>query len=327
MTAKRKQTERLKAGFLRHLAQTAGNVLRSCQASGLSRATALRHYENDPNFRAKWGKAALGELENDTKIKLENARTSGGVFPNSKKVTKSNISNISDDFNDIPTLENDTNSILEKPRTEHQEKPDLFNSETAANSNSELIAESQKTRSTEKTIESPVIVEDNADFDAEKKSQKPHFITASGDTKNSTKAYIPANDENVTKRNIPNASGGDFEDFLKLENDTNLRLEKIRLSSDSEMTQNARTALSIKKGNSAQSAHSIKKGNDKKTEHSEHSIKKETPPENSADDLIFNSLTSSLRNDAKAARPPAGIPAAALGYFQKILSESGASGD
>ena len=62
MTKKQKRIERLKELFLRQLVNTGGNVLQSCELSGLARNTALRHKAKDAGFREKWGKVAKGEL-------------------------------------------------------------------------------------------------------------------------------------------------------------------------------------------------------------------------------------------------------------------------
>jgi len=61
MTKKQKQTEKLKNIFLSHLQQTKGNVLRSCELSGLPRNTALRHRKKDVAFRRDWESAVAGE--------------------------------------------------------------------------------------------------------------------------------------------------------------------------------------------------------------------------------------------------------------------------
>ena len=60
MTKKQRQIEVLKAAFLHYLAETGGNVLRSCERSGLARNTALRHKAKDPAFAEKWYKIESG---------------------------------------------------------------------------------------------------------------------------------------------------------------------------------------------------------------------------------------------------------------------------
>ena len=70
---KRKQTEILKAAFLHHLAETGGNVLRSCELSSLARNTALRHRAKDPAFAEKWRK-----IKPEKKLDRLNAKSKSG---------------------------------------------------------------------------------------------------------------------------------------------------------------------------------------------------------------------------------------------------------
>lgn len=66
---KKKIIASLKITFLHYLAETRGNVLRSCELSGLARNTALRHREKDANFREKWDSVLSGKSSTTEEIK------------------------------------------------------------------------------------------------------------------------------------------------------------------------------------------------------------------------------------------------------------------
>lgn len=129
MTKKQKRIERLKELFLRQLVNTGGNVLQSCELSGLARNTALRHKAKDANFSEKWGKAAKGKLIPNESVSTDGENETKPFLFDGKNLRNPKIpetvSNVDSEQSELP-LKRIKFSAERLMFLESQFKPDLM---------------------------------------------------------------------------------------------------------------------------------------------------------------------------------------------------------
>lgn len=143
MTEKQRQTEQLKAEFLHYLAETGGNVLKSCKLSGLPRNTAFRHKEKDSAFAEKWDKIASGENQE----KPSNLDGGNGTDRAAEKFTKAYIPDAEKQEKARIIAKKNTReyghkkeaAMLEKASVEKQEKTRTIEAENTYSENPIII--------------------------------------------------------------------------------------------------------------------------------------------------------------------------------------------
>lgn len=181
MTEKQLRTEKLKFEFLNQLRETGGNVLRSCEIVGASRATMLRHYEKDDQFREKWDSAVKGELiqKDVNSILINQAKPS--TFDTNLKPEKTG-------FSDLTKL---NNSDLTKPDLSESENSTKLHIQNDTNTDrrNELLTNANNS-------------DDNllANSESEKASKSKQFSTESSVQKETKSLSVPvrASDHRLT---------------------------------------------------------------------------------------------------------------------------------